>query len=62
MHQSDSPDYLPQLKNLLTQLPEENYLVLKYLCRFLVQVTDSEKDNKMNSRSLSIVFGPNLFR
>lgn len=60
--QSESEIYFQQLKNLVALLPEENFHVLAYLCRFLVKVTDHQEKNKMNSRALSIVFGPNLFR
>lgn len=50
------------LKNLVSALPEENYHALKYLSNFLHRVSLHEGRNRMNSSSLGIVFGPNLFR
>ncbi|XP_028397348.1 rho GTPase-activating protein 8-like isoform X2 [Dendronephthya gigantea] len=41
-------------------LPRQNYLVLKYLMEFLVQVMNNSDFNKMNASNLAIVFGPNL--
>ncbi|XP_030835770.1 protein FAM13A isoform X2 [Strongylocentrotus purpuratus] len=60
--QYNKEESLKQLKNLLQQLPEENFLVLRYLCSFLIKVIHHEDTNKMNSMALAIVFGPNLFR
>ena len=61
-HQSNYNECVQQLKGLLLQLPEEHYVVLRYLIRFLVMVSQYETTNKMNSMALAIVFGPNLFR
>ncbi|XP_022080812.1 protein FAM13A-like isoform X2 [Acanthaster planci] len=61
-NQSNPDDCIKQLKALLQQLPEEHYIVLRYLIRFLVMVSQYENTNKMNSMALAIVFGPNLFR
>ncbi|XP_070533334.1 rho GTPase-activating protein 8-like isoform X2 [Ptychodera flava] len=41
-------------------LPEDNYVILKYLFDFLLQVVAKEDINKMNSINLAIIFGPNL--
>ncbi|XP_038060896.1 protein FAM13A-like isoform X2 [Patiria miniata] len=60
--QSNPDDCIQQLKTLLQDLPEEHYIVLRYLIRFLVMVSQYEATNKMNSNALAIVFGPNLFR
>ena len=59
---SDRSECLKQLKHLLQQLPEENYLLLQYIISFLVKVSKYEDTNKMSSQALAIVFGPNLFR
>ncbi|CAB4018633.1 rho GTPase-activating 8 isoform X5 [Paramuricea clavata] len=45
---------------LKSALPRQNYIVLKYLMEFLVQVTNNAHLNKMNASNLAIVFGPNL--
>ncbi|KXJ12172.1 Protein FAM13A [Exaiptasia diaphana] len=58
----DNKASLDELKRLLAKLPELNYHLLKYLCNFLVRVSEYEENNKMSSMALAIVFGPNLFR
>ncbi|CAB4027764.1 rho GTPase-activating 8-like isoform X2 [Paramuricea clavata] len=45
---------------LKSALPRQNYIVLKYLMEFLVQVMNNAHLNKMNATNLAIVFGPNL--
>lgn len=66
-----------KLKEILATLPSENHQLLKYLCKHLFFVSEhkgtnkyniittfeySLDKNKMTSVSLSIVFGPNIFR
>ncbi len=50
------------MRELLQQLPKENYATLKYLIAFLVLVTLEEEVNKMSAMALAIVFGPAMFR
>ncbi|XP_061439016.1 protein FAM13A isoform X2 [Rhineura floridana] len=50
------------LRELLRQLPEAHYCLLKYLCRFLRTVAEHHSENKMNISNLATVFGPNCFR
>lgn len=45
---------------LLEKLPEDNYLVLKFLVNFLSKVMDRSDLNKMTASNLAVVFGPNL--
>uniref|UniRef100_T1JB81 Rho-GAP domain-containing protein n=1 Tax=Strigamia maritima TaxID=126957 RepID=T1JB81_STRMM len=45
---------------ILKRLPDDNYIVLKYLLEFLIKVIDRSDLNKMTSSNLAIVFGPNL--
>lgn len=45
---------------LLTELPEINYEVLKYIIEFLTWVAAKSDVNKMTAPNLAIVFGPNL--
>ncbi|XP_066574476.1 protein FAM13A isoform X2 [Amia ocellicauda] len=52
---------LPSLKELLQQLPDIHYRLLKYLCHFLTQVEKQHKDNRMTAFNLATVFGPNIF-
>ncbi|XP_042323063.1 protein FAM13A isoform X1 [Sceloporus undulatus] len=49
------------LRELLRQLPEAHYQLLKYLCHFLRRVTEHHSENKMNISNLATVFGPNCF-
>ncbi|XP_006042461.1 rho GTPase-activating protein 1 isoform X1 [Bubalus bubalis] len=44
----------------LQTLPEENYLVLRFLTAFLVQISALSDQNKMTNTNLAVVFGPNL--
>merc|ERR1712110_671422 len=48
--------------SLKSKLPEQNFLVLKYLVNFLSMVNDSSCLNKMTFSNLAVVFGPNLIR
>lgn len=58
----DTSACIYQLKVAISNLPKENYKLLKYLMGFLVVVASHEKQNKMSPMALAIVFGPNLFR
>ncbi|XP_064272987.1 protein FAM13A isoform X7 [Passer domesticus] len=49
------------LKELLKELPDIHYCLLKYLCQFLVKVAEHHVENKMNLCNLATVFGPNCF-
>ena len=50
------------LSNLLQELPDVNYATLAYLCRFLHRLAANSEKTKMDTRNLSLVFGPNLIR
>ncbi|XP_018495036.1 protein FAM13A [Galendromus occidentalis] len=60
--QSDHELRLGRFRALVEELPEENFMVLRYLCRFLHKVSQHEETTRMNPSALGIVFGPNLFR
>lgn len=45
---------------ILQKIPEDNYKLLNYIFKFLIQVIDRKDLNKMTSSNLAIVFGPNL--
>ncbi|XP_016153367.1 PREDICTED: protein FAM13A [Ficedula albicollis] len=49
------------LKELLKELPDAHYCLLKYLCQFLIKVAEHHVENRMNLCSLATVFGPNCF-
>ena len=63
MHSLSKPQRLSSCKALvLEKLPEDNYLVLKFLVNFLAQVMERSDLNKMTAGNLAVVFGPNLCR
>jgi len=45
---------------VIKKLPDQNYVVLKFLIEFLSLVVDRQDMNKMTAANLSVVFGPNL--
>ncbi|XP_019408408.1 PREDICTED: protein FAM13A isoform X2 [Crocodylus porosus] len=49
------------LKELLKELPDAHYCLLKYLCCFLTQVAEHHMENRMNVCNLATVFGPSCF-
>ncbi|XP_066488213.1 protein FAM13A isoform X1 [Tiliqua scincoides] len=49
------------LRDLLRQLPEAHYCLLKYLCAFLRRVAEHHSENRMTLSNLATVFGPNCF-
>ncbi|XP_077133185.1 protein FAM13A isoform X2 [Ranitomeya variabilis] len=49
------------LKELIKELPDTHYTLLKYLCHFLTQLVQHRTENKMNVYNLAMVFGPNCF-
>lgn len=51
-----------RLKELIHELPDTHYSLLKYLCHFLTQVVERHAENKMNIYNLATVFGPNCFQ
>ncbi|XP_053559399.1 protein FAM13A isoform X2 [Bombina bombina] len=51
-----------KLKDLIKELPDTHYSLLKYLCHFLTQVVDHQGENKMSIYNLATVFGPSCFQ
>ncbi|XP_027625658.1 protein FAM13A isoform X2 [Tupaia chinensis] len=49
------------LRDLIRELPEPHYCLLKYLCRFLTKVAKHHLQNRMSVHNLATVFGPNCF-
>uniref|UniRef100_A0A8C8YRX1 Family with sequence similarity 13 member A n=1 Tax=Prolemur simus TaxID=1328070 RepID=A0A8C8YRX1_PROSS len=49
------------LKDLIKELPDTHYCLLKYLCQFLTKVAKHHVQNRMNVHNLATVFGPNCF-
>nr|XP_002131601.1 rho GTPase-activating protein 22 isoform X3 [Ciona intestinalis] len=46
----------------LQALPQSNFELLRYICRFLDEVQQQSKKNKMDVNNLAMVFGPNIMR
>ncbi|XP_071941499.1 rho GTPase-activating protein 8-like [Antedon mediterranea] len=42
------------------QLPDDNYMILDYLMKLLVEVSNNCEVNKMSQPNIGVVFGPNL--
>lgn len=55
-------DPIADLQLNLSLLPEDNYNILEYLCRFIHKVGLNEAVNKMGETNLATVFGPNIIR
>nr|XP_017529367.1 protein FAM13A isoform X3 [Manis javanica] len=49
------------LRDLIQELPDTHYCLLKYLCWFLTKVAKNHVQNRMNVHNLATVFGPNCF-
>nr|XP_040149022.1 protein FAM13A isoform X3 [Ictidomys tridecemlineatus] len=49
------------LRDLIRELPDTHYCLLKYLCQFLTKVAKHHLQNRMNVHNLATVFGPNFF-
>ncbi|XP_068702221.1 rho GTPase-activating protein 24-like isoform X1 [Montipora capricornis] len=55
-------DGIVATQNQLKTLPQPNYILLRYICRFLHEVQKHCEQNKMTVRNLAMVFGPNILR
>eukprot|EP00064_Thunnus_orientalis_P000522 superscaffoldBa00000026_g523 len=51
-----------ELGKQVTSLPQVNYNLLKYICKFLDEVQSHSNENKMSVQNLATVFGPNILR
>ncbi|KAM5282610.1 protein FAM13A isoform 2-T2 [Hipposideros larvatus] len=49
------------LRDLIKELPDTHYGLLKYLCQFLTKVAKHHVQNRMTVHNLATVFGPNCF-
>ncbi|XP_042340984.1 protein FAM13A [Plectropomus leopardus] len=50
-----------EMRDLLQQLPNIHYSLLRYLCHFLTLVECNHKENRMTALNLATVFGPSVF-
>ncbi|XP_075790759.1 rho GTPase-activating protein 22 isoform X3 [Pelodiscus sinensis] len=51
-----------ELAKQVKTLPQANYNLLKYICKFLDEVQSHSTVNKMSVQNLATVFGPNILR
>ncbi|XP_051897305.1 rho GTPase-activating protein 22-like [Pristis pectinata] len=58
----DKEEGVQELIKQVTGLPQANYNLLKYICRFLDEVQSYSSVNKMSVQNLATVFGPNILR
>uniref|UniRef100_A0A1A7YDU2 Rho GTPase activating protein 22 n=1 Tax=Iconisemion striatum TaxID=60296 RepID=A0A1A7YDU2_9TELE len=58
----DKETGIVELGKQVKSLPQVNYDILKYICKFLDEVQLHSDDNKMSVQNLATVFGPNILR
>ncbi|XP_076690654.1 rho GTPase-activating protein 22 isoform X6 [Callospermophilus lateralis] len=51
-----------ELAKQVSNLPQANYNLLRYICKFLDEVQSHSNINKMSVQNLATVFGPNILR
>ncbi|XP_055082998.1 rho GTPase-activating protein 22 isoform X1 [Periophthalmus magnuspinnatus] len=51
-----------ELCKQVKSLPQVNYNLLRYICKFLDEVQSHSNENKMSVQNLATVFGPNVLR
>ncbi|KAM6446307.1 rho GTPase-activating protein 22 [Liasis olivaceus] len=51
-----------ELTKQVSRLPQANYNLLKFICKFLDEVQSYASHNKMSVQNLATVFGPNILR
>ncbi|CAD6504080.1 BgTH12-05817 [Blumeria graminis f. sp. triticale] len=57
---SDVNDRISVVNQLVHQLPQENYILLRYMLSFLNKIISHANVNKMTVRNVGIVFSPTL--
>ncbi|EDO46865.1 predicted protein, partial [Nematostella vectensis] len=55
-------DVIRQVTCVINELPDSVNRVMKYLFKFLKQVSEHSEQNKMDAHNLAVVFGPTLLR
>ncbi|XP_067395047.1 rho GTPase-activating protein 22 [Emydura macquarii macquarii] len=58
----DKGEGTKELAKQVKTLPQANYNLLKYICKFLDEVQSHSSMNKMSVQNLATVFGPNILR
>ena len=61
VHYMEKDKQLAEVQRILQdELPDDNYVVLKYVFQFLAQVTAKAHINQMTADNVATVFGPNI--
>ncbi|XP_023823122.1 rho GTPase-activating protein 20-like isoform X1 [Salvelinus sp. IW2-2015] len=60
MAADDIEDKIELVKGLLSQLPEDNVTLLRYLFALLYHIQESSQENQMNALNLSLCIAPNM--
>jgi len=60
--EENQQERLTHMKAVLALLPQGNIAVLKRMLGYLRQCADKHEINKMNTKNLATVFGPNIIR
>ncbi|XP_053161920.1 rho GTPase-activating protein 22 isoform X2 [Hemicordylus capensis] len=58
----DKEEGTQELTKQVKNLPQVNFNLLKYICKFLDEVQSHSSLNKMSVQNLATVFGPNILR
>ncbi|XP_064418633.1 rho GTPase-activating protein 22 isoform X1 [Latimeria chalumnae] len=58
----DEEEGIQELTKQVKSLPQANYNLLSYICKFLDEVQAHSNVNKMSVQNLATVFGPNILR
>ena len=61
-HSKEKTKAITMMSELVKQMPKRNTNLLKYLCKFMLDIATGSERNKMTPLALAIVFGPNIFR
>ncbi|XP_058501764.1 rho GTPase-activating protein 12-like isoform X14 [Solea solea] len=59
---SDYKQRVQSIKNLIKQLPKPNHDTMQVLFKHMRKVIEHGEENRMNTQSMAIVFGPTLLR
>uniref|UniRef100_A0A8C7NAV4 Rho GTPase-activating protein 20 n=1 Tax=Oncorhynchus kisutch TaxID=8019 RepID=A0A8C7NAV4_ONCKI len=60
MAADDIEDKIELIKGLLSQLPEDNVTLLRYLFALLYHIQESSQENQMNALNLALCIAPNM--
>ncbi|BFZ24776.1 hypothetical protein BsWGS_27815 [Bradybaena similaris] len=61
LHYLETSKQLSEVQRILQdELPEDNYIILKYVFQFLRQVASKAEINHMTAENIATVFGPNI--